>query len=123
MKQITVNPLSVGIDQEKDPMSRGRERNSRLRLILVLLVLSFLLAGCFPGDGHFDEDRRAGFFSGIWHGWIAPISLVYGFFNRDVRIYEQQNVGWWYDLGFYIAIIGGFGGFALIRKKSKGKGN
>jgi hypothetical protein len=95
----------------------------RAAILLLLVGLSLLLAGCFPGNGHFDEDRRAGFFSGIWHGWIAPISLVYGFFNEDVRIYEQQNVGWWYDMGFYIAIIGGFGGFALIRKKSRDKGN
>ncbi len=26
--------------------------------------------------------------------------------------------GWWYDLGFYIAVISGFGGLSLSRKKS-----
>lgn len=88
-------------------------------MVVVLLVgIALFLAGCFPGTGHFDEEQRAGFFSGIWHGWIAPISLVYGFFNEAVRIYEPQNVGWWYDLGFSIAIIGGF---ALVRKKSRDK--
>lgn len=92
--------------------------------ILILLVgLSLAVAGCFPGTGSFDEDRRAGFLSGIWHGWIAPVSLLYGFFNEEVRLYEPQNVGWWYDLGFYIAIIGGFGSVALVRKKSRDKGN
>jgi hypothetical protein len=29
------------------------------------------------------------------------------------------NTGWWYDFGFYIAIVGGFGGFALSRKKKR----
>ncbi len=99
-------------------------RQSQLRgwMLILLLGMSVLLAGCFPGKGHFDDEQRAGFFSGIWHGWIAPISLVYGFFDKDVRIYESQNAGWWYDLGFYIACIGGFGSFALIRRTSRAKG-
>jgi len=30
-----------------------------------------------------------------------------------------NNSGWWYDLGFYMAIISGFGGIALSRKARK----
>ena len=95
--------------------------NSKLLVLFVLLACSLLLAGCFPGKGYFHEERTAGFFAGVWHGWIAPVSLIYGFFKDEVRIYEPNNVGWWYDLGFYIAIIGGFGGISLIRRKSKEK--
>jgi len=53
---------------------------------------------------------------GIWHGWIAPISLILGLFNDTYRVYEVNNTGWFYDLGFYIAIISGFGGVAVTRK-------
>jgi hypothetical protein len=42
-------------------------------------------------------------------------------FNKDVRVYEIINTGWWYDLGFYIAVISGFGSISLSRKKSKEK--
>ncbi|HEY4612263.1 MAG TPA: hypothetical protein VII11_04715 [Bacteroidota bacterium] len=91
----------------------------KMLFVVLVIACSLLLAGCFPGKGYFDEDRQAGFFSGVWHGWIAPVSLVYGFFERDVRVYEPNNAGWWYDLGFYVAIIGGFGGISLIRRKKK----
>jgi hypothetical protein len=86
-------------------------------LSILVIVISIMLTGCIPGDGTNTNLRPAGFFWGIWHGWIAPISLVIGFFHREIRIYEAINTGWTYDLGFYIAIISGFGGISLFRKK------
>src|SRR5689334_21882073 len=41
---------------------------------------------------------RAG--AGLWHGIIAPITLVLSFFNSDVRMYEVHNAGSEYDLAF-----------------------
>jgi hypothetical protein len=32
-----------------------------------------------------------------------------------------NNTGWWYDFGFYMAIISGFGGLSLNRKHKKCK--
>jgi hypothetical protein len=89
------------------------------------VISSFLLAavvtmsGCFPGGGSYGPTEPAGFFSGVWHGWIAPVSLIVGLFKDGVRIYEPYNTGWWYDFGFYIAVIAGFGGLALSRKTKK----
>lgn len=90
----------------------------KLLTIVAMIVLTTILAGCFPVDGGRAIDDPAGFFMGIWHGWIAPISLIVGIFDGKVRIYETMNTGWWYDLGFYMAIISGFGGLSLIRKSS-----
>jgi hypothetical protein len=81
-----------------------------------LFGLMIFSTGCIPGDGACTPDDPGGFFSGIWHGWIAPVSLIIGFFKDHIRIYEVHNTGWWYDFGYYVAIIGGFGGFALLRK-------
>ncbi|AZS18325.1 hypothetical protein EI981_15890 [Paenibacillus lutimineralis] len=86
-------------------------------LVAILLALMVLLSGCVPGDGTYTAQNQAGFFWGIWHGWVAPISLVIGLFNHDIRIYEINNSGWWYDLGYYLAVISGFGGISLFRKK------
>jgi hypothetical protein len=74
------------------------------------------VGGCVPGDGGSSAVDPASFFFGIWHGWIAPVSLVIGFFNPDIRIYETYNTGWWYDFGFYMAIISGFGGLSFLRR-------
>jgi hypothetical protein len=91
-------------------------------LILVLLLsTSALFVGCTPGGGRFDANSPAGFFWGIWHGWIAPVSLLIGLFDNTTRIYESNNTGWFYDLGYYVAIIGGFGGLSLTRNKLKRK--
>ncbi|GGG06308.1 hypothetical protein [Paenibacillus aceti] len=86
-------------------------------LVAMLLALMSMLTGCVPGDGTYTAQNQAGFFWGIWHGWIAPISLIIGVFNHDIRIYEVNNSGWWYDLGYYLAVISGFGGISLFRKK------
>lgn len=89
---------------------------TKTTMFLFLLAAAFTLSGCFPGGGTYGPVEPAGFFSGIWHGWIAPISLIVGLFKDGVRIYEPYNTGWWYDLGFYIAVISGFGGIALTRR-------
>lgn len=75
-----------------------------------------LLGGCVPH--RVASADAAGFFTGIWHGWIAPVSLVLSLFG-DYQIYEANNTGFFYNLGFYMAIISGFGGLALFRRKHK----
>lgn len=92
-------------------------KKSILLLIALTIVLIFLLTGCVPGDGSYTADKPAGFFWGIWHGWVAPISLIISIFVKNISIYELNNTGWWYDLGFYMAIISGFGGLALVRRR------
>lgn len=88
-------------------------------LIIISILMLFLLTGCIPGDGSYSDVDPAGFLSGVWHGWMAPISLIIGLFDKNIRVYEAMNKGWSYDFGFYISIIGGFGGFSLFRKKNK----
>ena len=96
-----------------------KRKIKRSLILLGLLSMSILLVACMPGDGSYSQAKPASFLSGIWHGWVAPISLILGIFNPDHRVYEAINSGWWYDLGFYIAIISGFGGLSLSRKKKK----
>jgi hypothetical protein len=97
-------------------------KKNKILLIAISVLLIISVAGCAPGSGASSAKDPAGFFMGIWHGWIAPISLLWSLlFNHSIRIYEVYNTGWWYDFGFYIAIIGGWGSFALSRKKKKEK--
>lgn len=91
----------------------------RVGIIILILSLLFTLTACVPGNGTYTLDEPATFFSGIWHGWIAPISLIISILQEKIRIYEPINTGLGYDFGFYMAIISGFGGLSFSRKKKK----
>ncbi|MEX0974035.1 MAG: hypothetical protein WD024_01600 [Bacillota bacterium] len=92
-----------------------------LLLIVAVAALSVLLAGCLPGDGAAKPSKPAGFFWGIWHGWVAPVSLIAEIFRKDIRIYEPANSGLWYDLGYYMAVVSGFGGLSLFHRRNSGR--
>lgn len=105
-------------------ISKGRIIMKKKVVVLIILAVVALavLSGCVPGDGSITSAKPAGFLWGIWHGWLAPVSLIWGLFDSNIRVYERINTGWWYDLGFYMAIISGFGSISLVRKKgSKAK--
>lgn len=60
---------------------------------------------------------RAG--AGLWHGIIAPVTLVFSFFNPDIHMYEVHNAGSEYDLGFLLGvtlIIALIGLFTRLRR-------
>lgn len=84
-------------------------------LLMLVIVFTLALTSCVPGDGTYTPGNPAGFLWGIWHGWVSPISLIIGIFDPGIRVYEINNTGWWYDFGFYMAIISGFGGLSLSR--------
>ncbi len=46
----------------------------------------------------------AGFWAGLWHGMIVGFVFVVGLFTTDVKIYETNNNGRWYDFGFLIGV-------------------
>jgi len=89
----------------------------KILFFLTFVFAVFLLTSCLPGGSHYSPLKPAGFFSGIWHGWIAPFVLVLSIFSPGLTIYESFNTGWWYDFGFYISIIAGFGSIQFFRKK------
>lgn len=96
-----------------------RVLNNKVKLSIIIIISIFLLTGCMPRDGSYTSQDPANFLSGIWHGWVAPISLILSIGNSSRSIYEPINTGFWYDLGFYMAIISGFGGISLSRGKKK----
>lgn len=94
------------------------ENMKKFKLIITVLLLVLLLTSCFPGKLDANDDP-AGFFWGIWHGWIAPVSLIISIGKDHMNIFEMHNSGFLYNLGFYMGIVGGFGGIALSRKRKK----
>ena len=69
-------------------------------LISVLLLLTSCaevtpIEQCVGSDPH-------GFWSGLWHGIIAPISFIVSLFSNEVAMYAVNNTGGWYDFGFVL---------------------
>ena len=46
----------------------------------------------------------AGFWAGLWHGIIAPFVFWVSLVFPEVRIYETNNSGCWYDFGFLTGV-------------------
>jgi hypothetical protein len=95
-------------------------------LILIALLL-VLMTGCAPGSGvevnvpsstvllttpgpnpeQTKPDaagRVAGIVQGLWHGLIAPITLIGSFFNPNMQMYEVHNNGTEYNLGYLFGV-------------------
>lgn len=87
--------------------------------VAAILIVAASTAACLPGGGAASASQPAGFFLGVWHGWLAPLSLILGLFEPGGGIYEVHNTGLGYDFGFYISVIGGFGSFSFFRRKGK----
>jgi hypothetical protein len=70
-----------------------------------------ILAVAGPNSRYQVPDAKpAGFWAGLWHGIIAPITFLVSLFNPGVRMYETNSDGGWYDLGFILGVAIAFGG-------------
>lgn len=88
--------------------------------ILMVLLLSACAAGANPETGVATADGDiAGFWLGLWHGLIAPITFLISLFSDNVNIYEVHNNGNWYDFGFVFGASMAFGGSARGSKRRR----
>ncbi len=99
----------------------------KILVVALLIVAIFLLTACAAGPNDMansenPEGKIAGFWLGLWHGIIAPITFIISLFNKNVGVYEVHNNGGWYNFGFLIGmmiIFGGGGGGAGRRSSSR----
>ena len=96
-------------------------------IVVVSLILLVVIAGCAPGSSvevttpetnvqlttpgtnplvnePAENGVVAGVIQGLWHGIIAPVTLVMSFFNEAVQMYEVHNNGREYNLGFLLGV-------------------
>ncbi|WP_121251091.1 hypothetical protein [Nocardioides ferulae] len=84
-------------------------RRSTPWLTAVLVVGLLVLSACAGANEAATGDDLAGFWPGLWHGFITPVSLVISWFDSGVGIYEVDNNGGWYDTGFVLGVSFVFG--------------
>jgi hypothetical protein len=91
--------------------------------ILLFVTIMLVLSACAPGgnpsvDTPNPDGDVAGFWLGLWHGIIAPVTFIISLFTDNVNFYEIHNNGNWYDFGFVLGagiLFGGGGAGARYR--------
>ena len=97
-------------------VAAGREvvavRWWRVLGVVAVVLAASLVSGCAAGVNTSVGAGEAGFWMGLWHGLISPVTFVVSLFTDAVSIYEVRNSGGWYDLGFVagVAVALGSGG-------------
>jgi len=103
-------------------MSAKATRRALLAAGLVLAVLA--LAACAAGansavDTPAADGDVAGFWMGLWHGLILPITFIISLFTESVSVYEVHNSGGWYDAGLVLGAACSLGGSGAGAKRAK----
>jgi hypothetical protein len=87
----------------------------KLPALISILLLLLLLTACVPGPNNLkgtasDKDSVAGFWLGLWQGFIAPFVFLISLFKNGLNIYEVHNNGAWYNFGYLFGLMCFFGG-------------
>jgi hypothetical protein len=99
-------------------------------LLIMTLALGwlFFLVSCFPGPNSVEKSpspsgKVAGFWKGLWHGLLSPITFIISLFTKNIRFYEVHNNGNWYNFGFVLGaglfLRGGILGSRRFRKQRR----
>ena len=74
-----------------------------MKFLILAIVFMVLLSSCTAGPNELEKKGQAGFWKGLWHGIIAPITWFFSlFFPSSVHVYDVHNTGGWYDFGFLL---------------------
>jgi len=92
--------------------------------VAVALVAMLILATCAPGPNDAERipdsrGRIGGFWLGLWHGLISPVTFIISLFTRNVRLYDVHNNGGWYNFGFVLGAGLFLSGGILGRRKKR----
>jgi hypothetical protein len=94
-------------------------------MVAIAVACLALLVGCAPGpnqlvDSPDEEGKVAGFWKGVWHGFIVLFTFIGSLFSDNIQVYEVHNNGGWYNFGFIFGVMmffGGGGGGAARRSR------
>ncbi|MCX6566603.1 MAG: hypothetical protein NTW38_09340 [Candidatus Aminicenantes bacterium] len=99
-------------------------KNAAVVIAVLIIVVAFSAWSCAPGSNAAEKTpdskgKVAGFWFGLWHGLISPVTFVISLFSNTVRLYEVHNNGGWYNLGFVLGAGLFLGGGIFGHKKKR----
>lgn len=96
----------------------------KILVLALVLVMVLSLSACAAGPNvvMMEENvvgETAGFWQGLWHGFISPFTFLISLFNQNISIYEVYNNGGWYNFGFMVGVSAIFGGGGRQSKRRR----
>lgn len=90
-------------------------RSQKAALVGLVCAAGLILVGCAAGPNALAHSAGAngniaGFWLGLWHGFICPVTFIISLFSDKVHLYEVHNNGGWYNFGFLLGACMIFGG-------------
>ena len=77
-----------------------------MKRVTALALVTLLLAACTASQAPTAVQATApGFWLGVWHGFIFPVTFIVSLFTDDISIYAVPNNGAWYDAGYFVGIV------------------
>jgi hypothetical protein len=105
------------------------EKMKKFIPLFVLIALAIVAVAIYIIVYHVGMPTRdqsgapAGFWLGLWQGLIVFLSFIASWFDNNIVLYQVNNNGLWYNLGYVIGLIvlgaGGRGGARASRTKEK----
>lgn len=90
-------------------------------LLIGAVMFCFLfLSSCADVQPQIKEcvtGHQYGFWGGLWHGIISPISFIGSLFSDDIDMWAINNNGGWYTFGFVLGAGILFGGSSEASSK------
>ena len=104
------------------------EKMKKFIPLFVLVGLALVAAAIYIIVYHVGMPTRdlsgatANFWLGLWQGLIICLSFIASWFDNNIVLYQVNNNGFWYNLGYLIALSVSVGGIAR-GFRTKGKAN
>ncbi|WP_299445561.1 hypothetical protein [uncultured Phycicoccus sp.] len=106
-----------------DPLVHSPRRAWPRAALLAVVALGtvLVLGACAAGPNPALDTGTdpPGFWLGLWHGVIVPVTFIVSLFTDAVSVYAVRNSGNWYDAGFMLGLLislGGAGGSSRGRR-------
>lgn len=94
----------------------------KVAILAVILLSAFTVLSCLPSENPVSQEQRIdadGFWHGVLHGALFVPVFIISLFHDEVGLYEVNNTGKAYDIGYFIGVIVIATGGAAAGKKRR----